>query len=80
MLHNRWIILALLFLVRAGMGVQFQLVPSLAPLFIESFALTVAEIGLLIGIYQAPGIFLALPGAPSRAGSATSVWCWPGWR
>lgn len=62
MLHNRWIILALLFLVRAGMGVQFQLVPSLAPLFIESFALTVAEIGLLIGIYQAPGIFLALPG------------------
>ncbi|MFC4671228.1 CynX/NimT family MFS transporter [Seohaeicola nanhaiensis] len=62
MLTNRWAVLALLFLVRAGMGVQFQVVPSLAPLVIERFAVSLAEIGLLIGIYQAPGIFLSLPG------------------
>jgi MFS family permease len=62
MLANRWAILALLFAVRCGMGFQFQSVPALAPLLIDRFDLSLAHLGLLIGLYQSPGIALALPG------------------
>ncbi len=62
MLTNRWAVLALLFAVRTGMGFQFQSVPALSPLFLTDFAITVAELGLLIGLYHAPGVALALPG------------------
>lgn len=62
MLSNRWAVLVLLFLVRMGMGFQFQAVPALAPLFMADLAVTVADVGLLIGLYHAPGIVLALPG------------------
>lgn len=62
MLTSRWSILALLFTVRTGMGFQFQVVPALSPLFIDGFAVSVADIGLLIGLFYAPGLFLALPG------------------
>ena len=59
---SRWAILTLLFLVRTGMGFQFQAVPALSPLFLSGYAVTVADIGLMIGLYHAPGIALALPG------------------
>ena len=62
MLQNRWHILALLFLVRVGMGLQFQTVPALAPLFLSDYHVGIADIGLLIGLYFAPGVLLALPG------------------
>lgn len=62
MLSNRWTVLALLFAVRTGMGFQFQAVPSLSPLFLADFRVSVADIGMLIGLYHAPGIVLALPG------------------
>ena len=62
MLSNRWSILALLFGVRCAMGIQFQSVPAVAPLYLTNFALTIADLGSLIGLYFAPGIFLALPG------------------
>jgi MFS family permease len=62
MLSNRWSILALLFAVRAGMGLQYQAVAALSPLFMADFTLTIADIGLLIGLYHAPGTFLAFPG------------------
>lgn len=58
----RWRILALLFLVRTTMGFQFQAVGALSPAFQEAFAVGIADIGLLIGLYFAPGIFLAAPG------------------
>ncbi len=58
---NRWTILALLFLVRSCMGFQFQSVPAVSPLFLKTFAVGMADIGLLIGLYHAPGIALALP-------------------
>lgn len=61
-MSSRWTILALLFLVRTGMGLQFQAVPALSPLFLSGYAVTVADIGLMIGLYHAPGIGLALPG------------------
>ena len=59
---NRWTILATLFLVRAAMGIQFQSVPALVPLFERDLGLAIADIGILIGLFHLPGIVLALPG------------------
>ncbi|MEZ5817460.1 MAG: MFS transporter [Hyphomicrobiaceae bacterium] len=59
---SRWSILVLLFLVRTGMGFQFQAVPAMSPLFLSGFGVSLADIGLLIGLYHAPGIVLAVPG------------------
>lgn len=61
-MSSRWSILALLFLVRTCMGLQFQTVPAVSPLFLRDFAVSVADIGFLIGLYHAPGIALAVPG------------------
>jgi MFS family permease len=61
-MSNRWTVLALLFLVRTCMGLQFQSVAAVSPLYLSSFAVSVADVGLLIGLYHAPGIALALPG------------------
>jgi MFS family permease len=58
----RWRILALLFLVRMTMAVQFQAVGALSPTIQEVFAVGIADIGVLIGLYLAPGLFLAAPG------------------
>ena len=62
MLSNRWSILALLFAVRTGMGLQYQAVAALSPMLMADLSLTVADIGLLIGLYHAPGAILAFPG------------------
>ena len=62
MLSNRWSILVLLFAVRTGMGLQYQAVAALSPLFMADFSLGIADIGLLIGPCHAPGAFLAFPG------------------
>jgi len=67
MLSDRWSILALLFAVRTGMGLQYQVVAALSPLFMADFSLSIADIGLLIGLYHAPGTFLALPGGAIAA-------------
>jgi MFS family permease len=58
---NRWTILGVLFLVRAAMGLQFQTVPALVPLFERDLGLAIADIGILIGLFHLPGIALALP-------------------
>src|ERR1041385_8349139 len=55
--------LAILFLVRTSMAFQFESVPALAPLISSDFGVGVADIGFLIGLYLAPGIVLAVPGA-----------------
>jgi len=62
-LQNRWAILAVLFVVRATMAFQFQSVAAVAPLLGTAFGVSIADIGVLIGLYFAPGIALALPGA-----------------
>ena len=54
--------LALLFLVRTAMAFQFQSVAALAPLIRHDLGISIADIGFLIGLYLAPGIFFALPG------------------
>jgi len=61
-LQNRWAILAILFVVRLTMGFQFQSVAVVAPLLGHEFGVGLADIGILIGLYFAPGVALAVPG------------------
>lgn len=61
-LTNRWAVLALLFFARASMAVQFQSIPPLATRLVEELGLNYTQIGLLIGLFMFPGIFIALPG------------------
>jgi MFS family permease len=61
-LRNRWFVLAVLFTVRLTMAFQFQSVASVAPLLGPKFGVSLADIGLLIGLYFTPGVALALPG------------------
>src|SRR6202051_3029780 len=62
-LRNRWFILAVLFVVRLTMAFQFQSVAAVAPLLGRDFGVSLADIGILIGLYFTPRIALALPGA-----------------
>ena len=75
MLRNRWGILAVLFAVRATIAFQFQSVATVAPLLGSEFGATLADIGVLIGLYFAPGVALALPGGAigQRFGDKTTV-------
>jgi MFS family permease len=61
-LRNRWGVLAVLFVVRLTMAFQFQSVAAVAPLLSGKFGVSLADIGLLIGLYLTPGIALSLPG------------------
>ena len=57
----RWRILALLFLARIGLGLQFQTMVSVGDDLADVFGFDYTELGLLIGLFMAPGLFLALP-------------------
>ena len=61
-LRNRWGILAVLFAVRLTMAFQFQSVGAVAPLLGHELGWSLADIGLLIGLYFTPGVAIALPG------------------
>jgi MFS family permease len=61
-LRNRWGILAVLFAVRGTIAFQFQSVAAIAPLLTSQFGASLADVGVLIGLYFAPGVALALPG------------------
>ena len=92
---GRWGILAVLFTVRATMGFQFQSVAAVAPILTRDAGIGLADIGLLIGLYLAPGIAMALPGGAigRRCGDKPTVLAglalmmlggllmafWPGW-
>lgn len=54
--------LFVLFLARTAMAFQFQSVGALSPMLRAEFDVGLADIGLLIGLYFAPGLALALPG------------------
>lgn len=66
-MSQRWTILAVLFLARLTMAFQFQSAASLSPWIQDSFAVGLAEIGVLIGLYLAPGVVVALPGSAIAA-------------
>jgi predicted MFS family arabinose efflux permease len=57
----RWRMLAMLFAARVGLGLQFQTLGSVGDELIVDFGLDYAQIGLLIGLFMAPGLVLALP-------------------
>jgi MFS family permease len=59
---NRWVALAIVFVTRTSMGVQFQSVASVAPLMVENLHLSWAQVGSLIGLYMLPGAALSVPG------------------
>lgn len=67
MTSNRWLILAVLFFARLTMAFQFQSVAALSPLLVDEFGIGLAEVGFLIGLYFAPGVFFALPGGAIAA-------------
>ena len=71
----RWRILLLLFLIRSIMAFQFASIGAIAPLIGNEFQVDAVAIGALIGIYFAPGIFVALPGGAvaSRLGDRRVV-------
>ena len=57
----RWWILAVLFLARTCMALQFQVLGAVAPLASPALGLDHAAMGQLLGLFWLPGIFLALP-------------------
>jgi len=57
----RWRILALLFAARVGLGFQFQTMGAVGGELSDAFGLDNAQIGLMIGLFMAPGLFLAMP-------------------
>lgn len=61
-MENRWIILAVLFIVRTVMGIQFQSVASTSPFLINDLQIDYTRLGVLIGLYNLPGVSLAFPG------------------
>ena len=61
-MRNRWGVLAVLFVVRLTMAFQFQSVAAVAPLLSDKFGVSLADIGLLIGLYFTPGVALSVPG------------------
>ena len=63
----RWRILAILFIARTAMAVQYQSIAALSPVVQDRFGIGLAEIGFLIGLYFLPGMVVALPG--SRIGA-----------
>lgn len=63
----RWVILFVLFFARTTMAFQYQSAAALAPFITQSFAVSLAELGLLIGLYLGPGIVVAIPGGALAA-------------
>ncbi|MGY4313552.1 MFS transporter [Bradyrhizobium sp. JR3.5] len=61
-MRSRWTILAALFVARAAIAFQFQSIAAVAPQLSQSLGANLADIGVLIGLYFAPGAALALPG------------------
>ncbi|WP_298971712.1 MFS transporter [uncultured Roseobacter sp.] len=57
----RWRVLGLLFLARIGIGFQFQTVASVSDDLVVAFGLDYVDIGFLIGLFMAPGLFLSIP-------------------
>lgn len=60
-LHNRWVMLAVLTTARLALGFQFQSVGSTAPFLVADLGIDFATVGFLIGLYLLPGVVVVLP-------------------
>lgn len=58
----RWAMLLVIFLARTSMGFQFQSIAALTSFLVPAFALSYAEVGLLMGLFMLPGVVIAVPG------------------
>jgi MFS family permease len=65
--QNRWWILFVLFFARLTMAFQFQSIAALSPFLLDDPLLDFADMGLLIGLYLAPGVIVAIPGGAIAA-------------
>ena len=74
-MRNRWGVLAVLFFIRTTMAVQFQSIAAVAPFLSADLGFSLADIGILIGLYSVPGVALALPSGAigQRFGDKTTV-------
>jgi predicted MFS family arabinose efflux permease len=61
-MHQRWLILAVLTLVRTTMGFQFQGIAALGAYLTNELTFSYTALGTLMGIYLLPGALFALPG------------------
>jgi len=59
---KRWTVLIGLIAARIALGFHLQVLAVVGPGFAGEYSISNAELGLLIGIFLAPGIVLALPG------------------
>jgi predicted MFS family arabinose efflux permease len=59
--RSRWLILAMLFFCRTGLGFQFQTVGSVSHQLVAELRFSFTEIGTLIGLFMLPGLALAIP-------------------
>lgn len=64
---SRWAVLGVLFFARLMMAFQYQSVGALSPVLVETLGVSLAEIGLLIGLYLGPGVIIAIPGGSLAA-------------
>ncbi len=62
-MEKRWLILVVLFLAQTATGFQYQSVGSASSLLVKDLSIDYARLGVLIGLYQLPGIVLAFPGS-----------------
>ena len=60
--NGRWLILLVLVIARAAISFQFQSIPALSPLLVDSLRIDYALLGTLVGLYMLPGVIFSLPG------------------
>ena len=74
-LTNRWAVLGLLFFARGSMAMQFQSISPISTLLVDELDFNFTQIGLLLGLWMFPGVFIALPGGllGQRFGDKTVV-------
>ncbi len=79
--QTRWLMLALLFACRSGLGFQFQALGSVSAPLVDQYGFSYTEIGTLIGFFMLPGLFISLPAGfagrflPDRKLAALGLLC-----
>ena len=71
-MDKRWTILFVLTFARTVMAFQYQSIAALSPVMLDSLAITLVDIGVLIGLYFGPGVIIALLGGKLPFGWGTS--------
>jgi MFS family permease len=62
MTRNRWFIFGSIFLARTALAFQFQSVTGVSAGLKSDLGFGLTDLGILIGAYMLPGIFVSIPG------------------